>query len=76
MSEWSAVGDKLRTANRKPMRQVADTHERCDGCGLNVTRGTTRMVVRPDASPAGTDVRGQPYYRLEDWHALCSRCRR
>lgn len=75
MSDWTKVGEKLRTGNRKPMARHTTTTERCDGCGVEVTRGTLHNVVKSGAEPMGYDA-GRPYYRLEDWQALCARCRR
>ena len=74
MSDWERVGVKLRTGKRKAMAQHAPTHERCDGCGLDVSRGTLRNVPAKEATPVGHDGRGDPYYRLEDYRALCRLC--
>jgi predicted nucleic acid-binding Zn-ribbon protein len=52
-------------------------NERCEGCGVEVTRGTLRNVLVDRSLVVMTDPRtGQPVYRYEAYKALCMRCQR
>ena len=58
------------------MAAMAPTHELCDGCGENVSRGTLRNILTDPSMTAGTNAAtGLPVYRLEAFKALCARCR-
>ena len=76
MKAWATAGDMFRASRgRRVVAAEADPMEPCEGCGLPATRGTLRNMPKPEAQ-AMADPSGRLYYRLEDWRALCVRCRR